>query len=451
MFNKMKLARSGRRSELSAGAPSHYTKESTMPKSILTALIAAVVMLGLTVASASADSHGQCNERFGNVAHSTSQWEHMLSSEGVLGEAESQIFASAGFNHFDQTVSQWLSQRVMIGSAVKAFRGPDKGCENGHLFDAHMRSYEKGKSMFWVLPKQYKKSRKGSPGNFATHRTKTFSRRIVIRVKAIGMPECGNPIPVEIVVEIWVQVSHKKPVKKPVVPVTPPPPAVTPPPPAAPIVCVAPLVMTASGCANQENHAEQHCLEQGGNWNSGTALCTIIQVNGNCSNIIVINGSGNTVNNYQEGNCKVEEKKTPTCLEADEVGTFPNCRPRTCEELGTCKPPPSPPKIVSVSTINDVDATGFSENFCVTVEMPGSDTGTLIMSPRYGNFGLLGGKVTFTVSGIMEECVTYYAPTEVPPGGKDKMTVTLRDNNTGTPATPDEQEFRINPAPVNPS
>jgi hypothetical protein len=437
----------------------------------------------------------------------------MLSSEGVLGEAELLVFAHAGFNHLDQTPGQWLNQRVMMGNAVQAFSGFDKGCRGGNIFDAHLRHYEKGKSIFWVLPKKYKKSAKHSPGNFSTHRTKTFSHRIVIRVRAIGFPECGNPVIAEVVVEIYVEVSHKKhepKPKPPVTPVVPPvvPPVVTPPSPTppAPITCLAGEVMINSVC-HQENKAEQECLAKGGSWDSVAVTCTIIQVNGNCSNIFVINGSGNVINNYQEGNCKVEEKKTPTCAEVGEVGVFPNCRPHTCEELGTCPPPPNcaergevgtfpnchprtceetgtcpppphcehgevgtppncrpktcqelnncpppptPPTIVSVTTINDLDAEGFSENFCVTAEVPGNDTGTLVMAPRYGSFGPLGGTVTVTFTGTTEKCVTYYAPTEVPPGEHDKMKVTLRDNTTGLSATPDEQEFRIKPVPVNP-
>jgi hypothetical protein len=56
-------------------------------------------------------------------------------------------------------------------------------------------------------------------------------------------------------------------------------------------------------CVNQSNAAEQNCKAAGGTYNNNTGLCTIIQVNGNCSNIIVINGSGNTVSNTQGGNC----------------------------------------------------------------------------------------------------------------------------------------------------
>lgn len=103
------------------------------------------------------------------------------------------------------------------------------------------------------------------------------------------------------------------------VPATPPPPAYD--------ACVniqgiqtnvpAGMIINAIGnCVTQTNNAEQRCIEQGGSYNSNTitgdVTCTIIQVNGNCSNIIVVNGSGNVISSTQEGNCNVSPPP-PTC------------------------------------------------------------------------------------------------------------------------------------------
>lgn len=112
-------------------------------------------------------------------------------------------------------------------------------------------------------------------------------------------------------------------------------------------------------------------------------------------------------------------------------------------------PPPPPtctPSIVSVTTINDVDAGGNSPNFKVTVNMCGSNTGTLIVSAKYGSFQ----SGTVTASGANTYTFTYVAPTEVPPGGTDTVTVSLRDNVTGLSATQNVQSFPINPPPPSP-
>lgn len=108
-------------------------------------------------------------------------------------------------------------------------------------------------------------------------------------------------------------------------------------------------------------------------------------------------------------------------------------------------PPPPPAPTVSATTINDVDAGGSSPNFCVTWNVPGSDSGSLTVTATYGHFSPSGST---GVSGGSSSCQwTYYAPGEVPAGGKDTVTVTLRDNTSGRSATPFSQSFTINPPP----
>jgi hypothetical protein len=78
--------------------------------------------------------------------------------------------------------------------------------------------------------------------------------------------------------------------------------------------CSAGQVKDAMGnCVTQTNTAEQNCRSKGGSWDSVQLTCTIIQVNGNCSNIIVINGDNNVVSNTQQGNCNITQPPCSSC------------------------------------------------------------------------------------------------------------------------------------------
>ena len=110
-----------------------------------------------------------------------------------------------------------------------------------------------------------------------------------------------------------------------------------------------------------------------------------------------------------------------------------------------------------MTIINDVFVGMTSPNFCATVSLPGTNTGTLIMSPTYGSFRdpssggtVAGGTVRFTVSGNDRVCATYVAPSEAVPGGNETVKVTLRDNVTGQSATTSTQSFPIKVLPPNP-
>lgn len=108
-------------------------------------------------------------------------------------------------------------------------------------------------------------------------------------------------------------------------------------------------------------------------------------------------------------------------------------------------PPPPPviekPVIVDVTQINDVDVNGTTR-MCATISLPGSDSGMLIFTARYGS----ASPRTFDVSGQDEKCTTYTAPTEVPDGGTDTITVSVRDYKTGLSAT-DSTTFKVNVTP----
>lgn len=70
------------------------------------------------------------------------------------------------------------------------------------------------------------------------------------------------------------------------------------------VSCPAGTVVNAQGnCVTQTQTAAQACAAKGGSWDDQNQLCTIIEVSGNCSNIVVVNGNGNTVSVTQQGNC----------------------------------------------------------------------------------------------------------------------------------------------------
>jgi len=109
-------------------------------------------------------------------------------------------------------------------------------------------------------------------------------------------------------------------------------------------------------------------------------------------------------------------------------------------------PQQTPPTVVNMTQLNDVDAGATSPNFCATVNVPGSDQGTLTFSAQYGTFQI----TTFAVNGQVQKCTTYVAPTEVPSGGRDSVTVFVRDNSTGLSAQQSES-FPINTPPAPPA
>lgn len=121
----------------------------------------------------------------------------------------------------------------------------------------------------------------------------------------------------------------------------------------------------------------------------------------------------------------------------------------TCSSAPSSPPPPpqqTPPTVVNMTQINDVDAGGTSPNFCATVNIPGSDPGTLTFAATYGSFTT----TTFDVAGQVQKCTTYVAPTEVPSGGRDSVTVFVRDNTTGL-SDQKSESFPINTPPPPPA
>lgn len=118
-----------------------------------------------------------------------------------------------------------------------------------------------------------------------------------------------------------------------------------------------------------------------------------------------------------------------------------------CKITKPTTPPPAPekPVLIDVRQVNDVDVTNTTE-VCATVSVPGKNQGTLSFTAKFGSFTT---PKTFVVSGQVEKCATYQAPTEVPSGGTDTITYTIRDDVSGLTAS-DTTVFKINPAPIPP-
>jgi len=126
----------------------------------------------------------------------------------------------------------------------------------------------------------------------------------------------------------------------------------------------------------------------------------------------------------------------------------------SAEAKATCtSTPPTPPTpsssapTVSMTTINDVDQGGTSPNFCATVNVPGSDTGTLTFTAHYGSFTTS----TFAVNGLNKYCTTYVAFSDpsTTTTVQETVTATVRDNTTGLSAAQSEM-FPVNPPAVHP-
>lgn len=108
----------------------------------------------------------------------------------------------------------------------------------------------------------------------------------------------------------------------------------------------------------------------------------------------------------------------------------------SCTYTVDTPPVDSPPTIVDLTQINDVDITNTTE-VCATVDVPGDNSWTLTFAARFGSMSAVrNGDNQF------EKCATYKAPTEVPAGGTDTITAVVRDTVTGKSAT-DTTTFKI--------
>jgi hypothetical protein len=152
------------------------------------------------------------------------------------------------------------------------------------------------------------------------------------------------------------------------------------------------MITVAGNCVQQSNNAKQECeAKVGGTWNGNQ--CSIIQINANCSNVVVGNEPGSTVN--QGGNCNTTIEEGPCCS------------PPPCE----CKPPEEPKTLVVEWERIQESYTNEIRHLCVTVT-PAAGA-EVQFGVKYGERSN-GGKGVYNAS-TNKYCVTYTAPSEEPP------------------------------------
>ena len=394
-------------------------------------LIAAFVVVGTLFtlsATASANYRGQCNVTAGNTVTSVTEWLSVLRKEGVTSQAEKRVFKHAGLAKVDQTTRQWMTQRVILAKSNRSFRAVDYGCRGGKLFSVGTRPYGKGKAVFVVLPKAYAK------GDVRTSPKKGYVRK-VITVKVIGLSDCGNPVRGTTTVVVYVKKTKT----------TPKPPATKP---AA--TCDNSQSSTSnSGAACQSNTSsqtataettqsgKQDCEARGGTW-TNSSVCqitnisttvinqTTIQVNANCSKVIIAYGDGSSVTQWRDGGgntvtesyCSSTTVTPPPTCPSGTTGTYPNCQ----------TPPKNPViAILSATNLNDIPTGKTSGPYYV--EVSASDVGgSLTIDPSIGsvsdcNGGAKEGSKTLSVpKGTTKFCFIIYAPQD--PAQPKTMTVT---------------------------
>ena len=372
--------------------------------------IFAVVGLIATIASMSTTAYGdavynQCNTHWGQTFSNTGAWFEALNFNRVVQATEEKVFKPAGYNPLDQTLPQWLKDRVMVGNVVRAFAVEDNGClgRTGDLFSAGYRHYGVGKGVFYVVPNRFSKAM------IRNKRTKLFSKRLVIKVTIIGFTSCGNPVLGTGYVAIYIRVPHRvvkrhKPKKRPPVKKT---------------GCTA----GNGGCGTQTSTATTTC----GNGQILSATgCVTISTNNNCGTVVV--GSGSVTNG---GN---------------------NCN----TTIITSSPPPPAPEITLTSfvNVNQVPAgsnsgcTSSTGPSCVEITCYASEAGgSLTVDPGIGSISACNSSTqasSLTVvslpSGNFNVCLVLYAPNDV--DQPSSMTVTATAD-LGTAQSTLSQTFQI--------
>jgi hypothetical protein len=340
-------------------------------------------------AVASADSIGQCNLSEGNTMTSITEWQNTLSQEGVLNQAKTEVFSKGGYFSGDQSISQWMGERVMMGNARQGFSGNDYGCRDGSLFGAGHRSYPAGKEVFYVLPGKYSKS------NVSRRKTKTFSKAVPLPAKVIGFPNCANPFEATITIVIYVRNSPKpKPHPKPK-PIPTPVPTPTPAPVPTPTTPAPTPPPTVVNCSNVNTGS--------GTISSGTV----------CSHCVGVDV------------CNTETPTPPspeTCVPPT-VGTPPNCKE---------KPYPfnlEPPQEFYPNETGVI---------CTNVHAPKGDILKVYFHAKYGQFTEAEAFQSTAYTGENSYCERYKASSEYLPQG-DKYWVEVQDITTGLSSPPETE------------
>lgn len=125
----------------------------------------------------------------------------------------------------------------------------------------------------------------------------------------------------------------------------------------------------------------------------------------------------------------------------DECPDIPGDQPEGYE----CNPPAQPPVFVQFRQFNDLEV-NWTDDHCVTVDTPAGHTATVYWEADFGSFAT----PQKTAQDGMQICSTYKAPSEVPAGGTDRITVRAVDNVTDLSVTKTTDPFVIHPTAPHP-
>lgn len=125
----------------------------------------------------------------------------------------------------------------------------------------------------------------------------------------------------------------------------------------------------------------------------------------------------------------------------DECPDIPGDQPEGYE----CNPPAQPPVFVQFRQFNDLEV-NWTDDHCVTVDTPAGHTATVYWEADFGSFAT----PQKTAQDGMQICSAYKAPSEVPAGGTDRITVRAVDNVTDLSVTKTTDPFVIHPTAPHP-
>lgn len=390
----------------------------------LAAILVMVVVVSVAVAGKAAASStvaqnnlGQCNGPKHIVARTPMQWLRAISQEGVVPDAKA-IAKRFGFSPRDSSFGLWLKQRTTIVRLPRPTRVFDYWCPSGkhRMLKWKHKTLPTGWPMLIVLPKNLSKHHiRLSPASGFVPKKK--------RVHALAQPSCGNASPGTFTITFYVpkRRHHHKPKK-------------------------------AHAWLSKLAYLDDTPVSLG-----GAEFTFSVSVNGvqTSTTTNAATGVNRDLGEFNPGDI-VE------ICETDSGGYTPDhgCIPHTMAagEHFTFQfvnrkssPPPCQSSLLSVTTLNDLDAGGSSPNFNVGVSQCAGTTGTLVVTSRFGSFNV---NQKTTTGGVNNFTFTYTAPGEVPQGdasqgippGYDKVTVKLLDSS-GAVIDSDSQLVLINPPP----
>lgn len=400
---------------------------------LVVGLVAMTTLGFVSAAPASAATTAPATSgRFGNCGRTTTSVESLLSQwtkSKVLTKMAARNGNAWGYQRANGPFKTFVRERVVVATLASSATVSNTVCNKGNVKGFGTKVLPKGHREFVVLPAKYAKS------DISTVPVKG-SVKIVITVTAFADTGCINGHARKVKVTIWIKKAPK--------PAPAPAPSPTP-----AIACSAGSTLVGGNCVNQTQTAtetskvDQACSAgtiTNGNQCISYVSMTIVQINANCSQVYY--GSGGTVVYEQNILCSVvNTPPAPPVPTIDVCPTIPGDQP-----VGyVCT---SPPTFVNITFVNDVQVK-WTTNVCTTAIFS-SGSGSFIWATGYGSF--TGPTTSTNVQSGTEVCNTYTAPTEVPAGGTDMVTVTATDAALATAtAQKSTNSFRILAKPITPT